>query len=139
MTKDMLVHIVSPSQPIVETKASGVSVPCVQGYIQILPGHAALVSEIDIGEIVVHRSQAKGELRYFVSGGYVEVDSERVTILADVVEDVLKIDRERAEAARQRADERLISVDASVDVKRALSAHRRAEARLLASIKSTRI
>ena len=75
------------------------------GELGILPHHAPLITALQPGELRV--KAAGGEDDFFVSGGFLEVHSDQVTVLADAAERDSDIDLERAEAARQRARERL--------------------------------
>ena len=68
--------------------------------MEVLPGHAPLLSELGSGEVRLHGGEA-GEQKYHVSWGFVEVLPERVTILADEAEAPEKID---TEAAKQELD-----------------------------------
>jgi F-type H+-transporting ATPase subunit epsilon len=80
-------------------------VPGSEGQLTILPRHAALMTTLDAGELVIRR--AGQEEAYAVSGGFMEVRDDHVTILADAAEAAEEINVERAEAARARAEERL--------------------------------
>lgn len=125
----MKVEILSPDRPICECTASGVMVPGSLGYLTILPDHAALVAELDIGEIRVDGDK-QGQ-RFFVSGGYLEVVDNKLTILADVVESSSEIDRARARKAKDRATERLEKKVIGLDSMRAQAALKRAESRIM--------
>ena len=80
-------------------------VPGSEGQLTILPRHAALMTTLDAGELVIRR--AGQDEAFAVSGGFMEVRDDRVTILADAAEAAEEIDVDRAEAARARAEERL--------------------------------
>lgn len=84
------------------------------GELGILPHHAPLITALQPGELRVKADG--GEDDFFVSGGFLEVHSDQVTVLADAAERDSEIDLERAEAARQRARERL---DQATDADRA--------------------
>jgi F-type H+-transporting ATPase subunit epsilon len=79
--------------------------PGSEGQLAILPRHAALMTTLDPGELVFRRGQ--DETSFAVSGGFMEVLRDRVTVLADQAEAAEEIDVARAEAARARAEERL--------------------------------
>ncbi|MCC7363201.1 MAG: F0F1 ATP synthase subunit epsilon [Dehalococcoidia bacterium] len=79
--------------------------PGSEGQLAILPHHAALMTTLDAGELVFRRGAE--ESGFAVSGGFMEVRNDRVTILADAAEAVEEIDIARAEAARARAEERI--------------------------------
>jgi F-type H+-transporting ATPase subunit epsilon len=80
------------------------------------------------GELLVRKG---GEESYIaISGGFLEVRPDRIIILADAAERAEDIDIARAEAAKQRAEERLKHPTPEVDTARAEASLRRAIARL---------
>ncbi len=80
--------------------------PGVEGQLAILPKHAPLMTVLSPGEVVVRR-QGEEEMFFAVSGGWMEVRPDKVTILARTAERSDEIDQQRAEAARARAAELL--------------------------------
>lgn len=128
MTQLLKVRVLSPEAVLFDGEAASVTVPTKLGYIGIRYNHNALLSAIGLGQLEL--SQTSTAKKFFVSGGYVEVLSNVVTILVDVIEDVSKIDVSRAEAAESRAKERLTEKKAQdLDIARALAALERAKAR----------
>jgi F-type H+-transporting ATPase subunit epsilon len=113
-------------------EAKEVALPGVNGLFVVLPGHAPLVSELEIG--VVRVKTAQDEQRSFaIAGGVVRVLNNQVLVLTRTAESDVHIDRERAEAAKKRAEDRLKeSKPSTVDVVRATAALHRALARLQA-------
>ena len=95
------VRLVTPDCILVDQGATAVELPGLSGYMEVLPGHAPLLSELGSGEVRIHGGEA-GEQRYHVSWGFVEVLPDRVTILADEAEKPEKID---ISAAQQELDE----------------------------------
>jgi F-type H+-transporting ATPase subunit epsilon len=95
------VRLVTPDRILVDQAAAAVELPALTGYIEVLPGHAPLLSELGSGEVRIHGGEA-GEQRYHVSWGFVEVLPERVTILADQAQKPEEID---AAAAQQELEE----------------------------------
>lgn len=79
--------------------------PGSEGQLAILPHHAALMTTLDYGELIFKRGQS--EESFAITGGFMEVRKDRVTILADQAEAAEEIDLARAEAARARAEDRL--------------------------------
>ncbi|MEX0783678.1 MAG: F0F1 ATP synthase subunit epsilon [Dehalococcoidia bacterium] len=106
--------------------------PGAEGQLAILPRHAALMTTLDAGEIIMRRGA--NEESFVVSGGFMEVKNDRVTVLADAAESSEEIDLARAEAARARAEERLRRYREQnvrdVDLVRAQAALQRALVRL---------
>ena len=101
--------------------------PGAVGQLGILPNHAPLVTSLQAGELIVKRGAE--EEPFFVSGGFLEVKRDKVTVLADSAEAGAEIDLERAEAARERALQRL-QAESDVDRARAEAALRRSLMRL---------
>jgi F-type H+-transporting ATPase subunit epsilon len=125
----LTVEIVTPSRILVQAQADEVNVPGELGYLGILPGHTALLTNLGQGELMYRR----GEQRWYLSifGGYMEVRNDHVTVLADIAERAEEIDRPRAEAARDRAEQRLRNIHAhDIDFERARIALMRALIRL---------
>ena len=106
--------------------------PGSEGQLAILPHHAALMTTLDYGELLFRRGQE--ESSFAVTGGFMEVSNNRVTILADRAEPAEEIDVARAEAARTRAEERLKlyreQADRNIDHVRAAAALQRSLLRL---------
>ena len=99
------------------------------GELGILPKHANLLTALI--PHVMRIKEGGGEVQLFVSGGFMEVTPEKITVLADAAEKPDDIDVERAKAAYQRANERLSKKNAEIDIDRAEAALARAKARLL--------
>jgi F-type H+-transporting ATPase subunit epsilon len=123
-------EIVTPEKKVFSGDVNFVVVPGKLGELGFLPNHAPLMSGLKIGIVRVH--QEGQPFKVAVSGGFVEVRGSRVTILADTAERSDQIDRERAEAARDRAEKRLTEKTADLDVARAEMALKRALNRLKA-------
>lgn len=128
MADTFKLEIVTPEKRVVDTTAEEIEIPGKNGYLGVLPGHAPLITELSVGEITFRENST--EQRLAVAWGFAEVLPDRVTILAETAERPNEIDVARARQARERAEQRLTSGDASVDVERALDALHRAEARL---------
>jgi len=98
----ILVEIVTPRRLLFSGEVDMVTLPGSDGQMGILRSHAPLLTTLDVGEIVLHRSNQEDEY-IVVSGGIAEVRPNKVTILADTAERADEIDVKRAEAARERA------------------------------------
>ncbi len=120
--------IVSAERQISSDQVEVLVAPGVDGEMAILPSHAPLLTVLQPGEIRVVKN---GEDTFIVvSGGFMEVMSEKVTILADTAERLDEIDIERAEAALKNAQERIAAAPADMDLQRALASMRRSQARI---------
>lgn len=96
-------EIVSQDKTLYEGPADSVVVPGSEGEMGVLPRHTPLLTTLDLGFVRVRN--AGEEMVFTIAGGVMEVRPEIVTILADVGERVEEIDIERAEAARERAEQ----------------------------------
>ena len=122
-------EIVTPDRGVVRETVEEVSTPGKEGYLGILPGHAPLLSELQTGELTYKKSGREYYLA--INGGFAEVLSDRVIILTHTAERSNEVDRDRAEKAHRRAEERLGRfTDSEVDFKRARGALMRAVTRL---------
>jgi F-type H+-transporting ATPase subunit epsilon len=95
------VTIVTAQQTVYQGEAEMVIAPGSEGQLGILPRHAPLLTTLKLGELRIrHRGVDEG---IFVAGGFLEVNRDVVTILADDAERGTEIDEAHAEAARRRA------------------------------------
>ena len=126
------VEILTPNRMLLQDEADELNLPADEGYLGILPGHVALLTNLGLGELMLRKD---GQPRFLtVFRGYMEVSDDKVTVLAEVAEDMAEIDAQRAGAARDRALERLNGRDAEVvDFDRASAALQRALVRLQVS------
>jgi len=97
--------IMTPERRVYVEVVDMVIVPGIEGQIGILPHHTPLLTALTHGELRVKRGDE--EESFAISGGYMEVQRDRVTVLANTAEYVEEIAVERAEAARRRAEARL--------------------------------
>lgn len=105
MANTIQVDIVTPERSLFSGQVEMITLPGSLGQMGILPGHAPLLSTLDIGEIILK----VGNISQYVavSGGVVEVRPNKVTILADTAETPEDIDAVRAQEALDRAQQLL--------------------------------
>ena len=131
----MRFELATPGRLLVSTEADEVVAPGTEGYFGVLPGHAAFLSTLGSGRLTYRRGGEENHLA--VMGGFAEVGPDRMIVLAEGAERPQEIDRERAERARQRAEQRLAGKSArgeeDIDYARAVAALGRAFARLQAA------
>lgn len=96
------VEIVTAERPVMTDEADMVIAPTMDGVIGILPRHAPLLTALAPGVMVLKKDGAEEPLA--VSGGFLEVNADRVLILADTAERADEIDEQRAAEARARAE-----------------------------------
>lgn len=98
---EMKLTIATPERKVLEEEIESITLPTIDGEITVLPHHLPLTTVLKAGELIV---RTKGEAKPFViGGGFAEIQSTSVVILADTAEDVAEIDEQKAEEARQRA------------------------------------
>ena len=118
MPNTLHVEIVAPDKQVFQGEAKSVRAPGVEGSFQILHNHAPMIAAIEIGPILVHTTEEK-VITFATSGGFVEVLNNVVTVLAETVEPASEIDVERAQAAEERARQRLLEGGSEADRRRA--------------------
>ncbi len=128
MADTLHLQIVTPDRLLVSEDAEQVQIPGKNGELGILPGHAPLITELQIGEISYRVGTTTQYLA--VAWGFAEVLPDKVTILADAAERAEDIDVKRAQEAKARAEEALREDHADLDYDAVLYALRRAEVRL---------
>jgi F-type H+-transporting ATPase subunit epsilon len=123
-------EIVTAERVVYTEDVDTVIAPGAEGQLGILPHHAPLMTILRSGEILARRGSEEDVMA--ISGGFLEVRPDRVIILADSAERAEEIDGARAQAAKQRAEERLKKrgVTPDLDESRVEAALRRAMARL---------
>ena len=124
----MHLEIITAERQVYSDEVDMVIAPGFDGQLGILPMHAPLMTMLKPGELTVRKD---GENMYVaVSGGFMEVLGNKVSVLADACERSDEIDEQRAEQAVQRAQERLANRGSDMELERAVSALRRAQVRV---------
>ncbi len=106
MAENIKLEIVTPDQSVINEEAQIVVAPGNLGEFGVLSGHTPFLSTLKTGAIRFTDANGK-EHQIFVSGGFAEALPNKVTVLAESAERKRDIDKERAEAALKRAQERL--------------------------------
>ena len=120
--------IVTPDKIVLKTQADYVEVAGLYGDMGILPGHADMLAGLKIGPLYY---RINGETKWvFISGGFAQVGSDTVTILAEAAELAQDIDVGRATVAKERAEKRIAEHDEKTDMARANAALNRAIMRI---------
>ena len=133
------VDIVSAEGEIFSGAATMVFAPGSQGELGIAPKHAPLLTLLKAGEVRVQTPDGQ-EQQFFVGGGALEIQPNRVTVLADTALRAKDLDEQAALAAKQRAEEALAGAGDKMDQARALAelAMAAAQLKLLEKIRKTR-
>ena len=117
----MQVEVVSSEQNIYSGEASFVVVPTVQGELGIYPRHEPIMSLIRPGALRLTVPGEAEEVLVAVSGGVLEVQPDKITVLADVAVRSTEMDQARAEAAKKAAE---TGVNEARDEKSLAEAHK---------------
>ncbi len=121
--------VLAPDHALFEGRVTSLVAPGIDGYFGVLARHAPMVAQLGSGAMMIR--QENGSEEYFaVSAGFLEIELDGVTILADTAEAAAEIDVERARAAQERARQRIRRRERDLDVARAEAALQRALARL---------
>ena len=129
MAEKLQLEIVTPDRLVLSESVDIVMAIGSLGEFGILPNHVPFLSTLMAGEL---RYRKDSQLDYMVvTGGFVEVSQNKVTVLAEAAERAREIDLDRAKRAKERAEKRLAQAKAeAVDYIRAEAALRRALLRL---------
>jgi F-type H+-transporting ATPase subunit epsilon len=126
MADRIQLDVITPERSVLSEAVDFVSVP---GELGILPGHTPLISQLQTG--VLTYTQGATTERLLVSGGFVEVNSDRVSVLADAAERPEEIDSTGARQARDQAERALAAFTGDeADFERTRAELDRADARL---------
>jgi len=117
LPQHLQLHIVSADRSLVSETVDEVEIPGVDGYFGVLPGHTPLLAVLQVGELWYRQGQEKHYLS--IAFGFAEIQPDGVTILAQIAEKADEIDLARAEAAKKRAEERLVRATVDMDAERA--------------------
>lgn len=102
MNNTIEIVIATPEREVFRDLADSVTLPTTEGEITVLPNHVALSTILQPGELVIRKNaEAKP---YAVSGGFIEVQGQKIVVLADTAEHLEEIDEQRAQEAIARAE-----------------------------------
>jgi F-type H+-transporting ATPase subunit epsilon len=100
-------EIVTPEKLAYQGEVDSVQLPGSEGELGVLPHHAPLISTLGAGEL---RLRKGGEDEYFaIVGGFLQVLPDKVVVMAETADMASEIDLERAQEARQKAEQVLES------------------------------
>ena len=126
MANTFQLEIITPTQIFTEGQVSYVRAESPDGQFGIMAKHTPATMALGIGEIKVVKDGK--ETFYATNGGFADIQKESVLLLVETAEKISDIDKDRAESARQRAQERM--KDKEIDRTRAQTAIAKAENRL---------
>lgn len=114
------VDVVSAHESIYSGEARFVVLPGEAGEIGVYPRHTPLITRVKPGAVRIEKPDG-GEEFVFIAGGILEVQPDRVTVLSDTAVRGRDLDEEKANAARQAAEEALRNARTEIDIARAQS------------------
>ena len=122
------VEIITPDRIFYEGEASFIEFTTTAGEIGVYANHIPMTTVLAPGAVTIHNGEE--ETVAAVHAGFAEILGDKVTLLAEVAEWPDEIDVSRAEAAKNRAEERIASKAEGIDVARAEIALRKALVRI---------
>lgn len=97
--------IISLTRPAFSGKVTSITVPGMDGELTILPGHIPLITPLKSGEVTIRDSEKTTYMA--ISSGFLIVDKEKTTLLADSAEHLEELDEKKIEEAKERAEKLL--------------------------------
>lgn len=111
--------IITAEKTAYEGEIESLIAPATTGEVGILTDHHPFIAKLGLGSLKII-TKDKSEQTLFVSGGYLEVNNNQATILADMVENILEIEVEQAALARKKAEELLKSTSDELQLEKLL-------------------
>lgn len=105
MAEKIQLEVVTPERRVLAEPVDMVTVPGLGGELGILPGHTPLISQLQTGVLAYVQDGKNFSLH--VSGGFVEVRDDHVSVMAEVAERSDEIDAARARLSRERVEKQL--------------------------------
>lgn len=99
---NLLLEIITPEKVIYKDEVSEVVVPTVNGEIAILPLHVNLLTQVNPGELIIKKGSFNQSLA--ITGGFLEINNNKVSILANYAVKAQDIEIARAQEAKKRAE-----------------------------------
>jgi F-type H+-transporting ATPase subunit epsilon len=113
MADKLNLEIITPEKLALRESVDEVVVPGLDGELGILPEHTPVISQLKTGILVYRQGNERKQMH--VSGGFVEVLPDRVSVLSEVAEKPEEIDLQRAHRARESAEQQLTSRGEEID------------------------
>jgi F-type H+-transporting ATPase subunit epsilon len=129
------IEIATPERLLARERAIRAQIPAKEGYIGVLPDHAALLSELGIGALT-YTTPEDHRFSVAIRGGFLEIYNNVVRVLTDFAEKGQEIDVSQAEKDLKRAQEAMLDPALGMDIASALIAIRHAQARIDAARKA---
>jgi F-type H+-transporting ATPase subunit epsilon len=99
---NLLLEIITPEKVIYKDEVQEIVVPTVEGEITILPNHVGLLTQIKQGELIVKKGSSRHVIA--ITGGFLEINNNKVSVLAEYAIKAQDIEIARAMEAKKRAE-----------------------------------
>ena len=123
-----LLEIITPKGIYFNQEVDSLTVKLSSGYRTLLKGHAPLIGSLDYA--LMHFVKDGKVEEFALHGGAINVTKDKVSLVCNAIESKKEIDKDRALAAKERAEKRLKEKGSDIDLKRAQLALQRALVRL---------
>ncbi len=110
-------HIATPEKMLFDAEIESLVVPTTKGEMGVLTGHHPVIAQLGLGAIKITLADQTAST-IFISSGYLEVNNNKATILADQAENIEEIALEQVKAARAKAEELLKTAKSTEEVER---------------------
>ena len=119
MAMKVHVDVVSAEGHLFSGQGEMIYAPAIMGEIGIAPRHAPLVSRLKAGDVRIDPGDGKEMEHFYVSGGMIEVQPFKVTVLADTGVRAVDLDQAAAEEAKRRAEDTLANQTSEMELAKA--------------------
>ena len=115
MVNTIQIDVVSAEESILSEEAEFVVAPAKMGEVGIYPNHASMITLLKAGSVRIKKINKSDEYLIYISGGILEVQPGKITILSDTAIRGKDLDETKAQAAKKAAEESLKKKDSNID------------------------
>ena len=119
MADKIAFDLVSPEKLLLSDQADMVTVPGTEGYMGVMAGHSPVISTLRPGTINVQGS-SDGDVRFFIRGGFAEITSGKITVLAEEAIPMADVDVALLDQRIKDAEEDVAAAKTDADKARAV-------------------
>jgi len=121
MVDKIAFDLVSPERLLLSDAADMVTVPGTEGYMGVMAGHAPIISTLRPGTITV-QGATEGDIRYFVRGGFTEITTQKITVLAEEAIPLAEVNAATLDQRIKDAEEDVTATKSDAEKARAIEA-----------------
>jgi len=115
MVNTIQIDVVSAEESILSEEAEFVVAPAKMGEVGIYPNHASMITLLKAGSVRIKKLNKSDEDLIYISGGILEVQPGKITILSDTAIRGKDLDETKAQAEKKAAEETLKKKDSNID------------------------